>query len=232
MRMCRRIAVLLRGRSDALAVESIESRLLVPLRHEGHAVDLYMCTYDDSPNLQRLSDRFPESEMLLLPSAGSSQAATALAGLAAVAESGRRYDTILVTRFDVELKLPWPEWPSMFEEDKLCFLWWEKARRSSAYVSDVFLAFPGDMLDIVRDAVSKTSEKNTKHMHGLYEALAPDVRASRTRVLYPEVRRDSNTDLEQNPFYAITRPPRPPVVIHNPMANAPRLFYKRFNIRW
>ena len=202
-------AVLLRGLSFCpsrgvdyeLTRQNILDRLLGPLRREHEQVHVYVATYE-SPKLPELLAFFgPVFGVVALPANDpkSTQADAFRRGLEAVRASGIAYDTVVASRFDVEYALPWDSWPLPPLEDSVCVLWKEKGHRD--YVCDVLFVFPGRFLDLLISRARAIARE--KHMHGIFldhaRGLLP------TRVMYPEVRRESNTDIEANPFYRIVR---------------------------
>lgn len=201
----KKAAVLLRGLSHCpargvdyvLTRQNILDRMLGPLRRD-REVHVYVATYE-SPELPELLAFFaPIHEVVALPlNDRSTQADTFRRGLEAVRASGHAYGTVVASRFDVEYALPWDSWPlPLTLEDAVCVLWKEKGR-TREYVCDVLFVFPGSLLDLL---ISRTLEiSREKHMHGLLGGVVP------TLLMYPDVRRESNTDIEPNPFYRIVR---------------------------
>lgn len=195
-------------------VASHRTHLLAPLRHRYGSCDVILVTYDTirgecpDDDLTSALVRDYGADVLVVSQQGPTQVNTATLALdtAIRAHDIRRYDLVVLSRFDLKyLKCPLDH--GTFAPGKINFLWrewnqqaWDDHKR----VPDAVQMIPGDLLGAFREGVVAAPSNRCLHL-----VWYPTARAlggeDRLHVMDPEGFTDSNTDVMDNPVYRIIR---------------------------
>lgn len=170
-------------------LESVREKIVRPLRGLG-TLDVYLASYDCSLKEQCVSDYGPKDSVFL--EAGT-QADCMLAGLGLLREE---YDFVVVTRFDIDLKVGLLD--LMVDYNRFNVLWREQT--IDHRVGDCIHMFHGRFLEAFVGAVRDCPVKTC--LHHVMPHLA--VMSEDTNILLPDFY-DSNSDKTDNPVYRIVR---------------------------
>lgn len=182
-------------------LQSIISKVIEPLRNSND-VDLYLTTYQsiERPKEMLVNDFGLEcfEHATILDRHNTTQMDCFLAGLKTIQASGKAYEMVIVTRFDLDLKynidlVPW-------DCDKVNFLWYETCNDNR--VGDCMHFVPFKLLEMFTEGLTICPYKTCCHY--LKNYLDPIIGNDRINIIFKE-KYWSNTDDGENPLYTIKR---------------------------
>lgn len=180
--------------------------LLFPFRERFRGVEVFLCFYDTPHYPDVAASYMPVGVRLARP--GAEQKETFLNGLGMILDRqtlGCYYDIVATCRFDLELKSCVADHPN-FDPGKVNFLWreWKKeAWDSHRRVPDALHFLPGSLLSRFYDAVEETPSNIC--LHTVHDSVVKNVGAANVNLLIRDGYTNSNTDVDENPFYKMVR---------------------------
>lgn len=162
--------------------------------------DVFIVTYQskERPIQDIIQDFAPIKDHVLLESNTCKQMDCFLAGLKLIKSSNKKYDFVIVSRFDLELKEPITDIP--FQLDKFNFLWYEKCMDNR--VGDCMHFFHSKWIDIFIKCMEECPFKTCCHYIKNY--LDKYLDNKDFNIIHDKCY-DSNTDENTNPIYSIKR---------------------------
>ena len=154
-------------------------------------VDVYISTNDSILKDEIINDTKPYK--FIFNDETCSQSEALLKGLELI---DKEYDFIIVSRFDLKLRIPLSQ--IKYDRLKFNFLWYEVTQDKR--IADCMFFFNNIFLDSFKDAVKNNPHKNS--MHHILENFK--INEGDIHILYPFYY-DSNSDKESNPIYEINR---------------------------
>ena len=188
-----------------LSLASQRKHLLEPLEARHGPLDVYLATYAH-PHLDSLRrDYGSVGEVILLDPEKVTMRQTFLAGVDLVLDSGKRYDVVVTSRFDLEFLQSPLDWP--YKPHAINFLWrewnqesWDNHRR----VPDCWHLVAGPLLQGFRDGVAATHSEIC--LHFAYLPTAARVGEENINIMRPEGFANSNPSWPpHNDLYKLIR---------------------------
>jgi hypothetical protein len=164
-----RIAILLRGKHDAMCHKSFEEMVYKPLVNAGNSVDVYIVTYH-SENDEKLK-KYSNVKEIFWANDSNNQVQTFVQGLKSIPNN---YDLYICLRFDLIYKKPFTEFMPTFSanEKRVWVAWkeyksgWEEHKR----VADTIHLVTKDAKD---EFISVLEAGFSQEIHRLYNSLSP-----------------------------------------------------------
>jgi hypothetical protein len=193
-------------------MDSIKSQLIDCLRAQGHNVDVYLSSYESEKQEEIIAEYQPVSYVFTKwRGEGCRENLCIVRGLELIEKSGKEYDLVFVTRFDMIYKRSFLDMLPDLNTTKFYFPWrecycllpdrtqlWRVERR----VGNAFVVFAGKHLAPYRHVTSFYSDSHT-----VYNTLAKHIPETEFDFIIHDGFRDSNSTLEPNELYEIVRLP-------------------------
>jgi len=179
------------------ALDNIRKNIIEPLKSQ-HEVDIYLVTYEN-PKLTELATDFGACSVNFFNMAQNNQTSLVIKGLEIIRDTNVRYDVIIITRFDVELKeninnmsIEWCKFNFTFRETASL---WQVQRR----IGDTFTIFPWNHLGTMLSSLY--NNRQPEHMHLIYDYIVNEIEAHNIHFMHDEC----FDSAQNNPIYRIIR---------------------------
>lgn len=162
-------------------LQGMWDNIILPLRNgeNSREVDIYLATYKTKGAeniMDDIENDYDAFDITFLNFEGATQTRTAITGLEMIKREcdGCSYDAVIMTRFDVEWKMPISKWN--IDWSKINFVWretqrmWEQSRR----VGDVVFVFPAKYIDVMILALKENP--HPENMHCIYPNVVGHMR--------------------------------------------------------